>query len=70
MNEAIEICVNGEVRKVECGTSVAQLVAALGFEPKTLLIEYNREPLPRDRWPTTALAADDSLELFRVSAGG
>lgn len=70
MKKSIQIHVNGESRSVEGGASVAQLVAELGFEPRTLLIEYNREPLPRDRWEGTALAAGDSLELFRVSAGG
>ncbi|MCC6355063.1 MAG: sulfur carrier protein ThiS [Verrucomicrobiae bacterium] len=70
MSDRAEIRLNGEARGVAAGTSLASLVAQLGFDSRTLLVEYNGEPLPRDRWDVTALAQGDRVELFRVSAGG
>ena len=70
MSEAIGIFVNGEIREVSSDTTLAALVGQLGFDARTLLVEFNGEPLARERWGTTVLGAGDKLELFRVSAGG
>jgi len=70
VSETIQVYVNGEPRQVAGGTTVAALVGQLGFDARTLLVEFNGEPLARDRWGSTALAGGDKLELFRVSAGG
>lgn len=70
MSIGVEIRVNGEPKAVVPGTTLAVLLGQLGLEPRTLLVEYNGEPLARPRWEGTALGEGDRLELFRVSAGG
>lgn len=70
MSGSVQVWLNGEARAVVSGTTLGQLVAALGLEPKTLLVECNGEVLPREVWGRTGVADGDRIELFRVSAGG
>jgi len=70
MTGSLEIQVNGEPRALSPGTRLTDFIGHLGFDARTLLIEFNGEPLPRERWASTTLRGGDRLELFRVSAGG
>ncbi len=66
----IEIVVNGEPREVAAGSSVADFLAALGRDPRTVAVEVNGDILPRARYAERPLAAGDRLEVVHFVQGG
>jgi thiamine biosynthesis protein ThiS len=66
----IELRVNGRAERIAEGASVAELVAALGREPRLVAVERNGEIVPRARWAATRLAAGDRLEIVQFVQGG
>ena len=65
----MKIQVNGEVREVADGTTVAALVAALGLSGP-VAVERNRDVVPRKEHATTALSDGDQLEIVHFVGGG
>ena len=66
----IEIRLNGEPRRLAGGGTVADLVAELGKDPRTLAIEHNGSILSRSRWSEIPLAPGDRLEVVTLVGGG
>ncbi len=66
----ISLAVNGEERTVERGTTVAGLLEELELEPRTVVVERNREIIPRDDYGEVTLQDDDTLELVHFVGGG
>jgi len=67
---SFEIMVNGKPRGVPAGTTVASLLDSLGMRPGMIVVEYNREILPRDGYGDVHLASGDRLELVHFVGGG
>ncbi|HEY5792164.1 MAG TPA: sulfur carrier protein ThiS [Chthoniobacterales bacterium] len=65
----VNIQINGGRQDVRAA-EVAGLMAELGLDPRTVLVEHNGRALHRREWPQVALAADDRIEILRVVAGG
>lgn len=65
----VSIHLNG-TRRDTAATDVAALVAELGIDPRTVLVEHNGSALHRREWPETPLAESDRIEMLRVVAGG
>lgn len=70
MREPIRITVNGELHEVEQGASVADWLNARDIDPKSVVIERNREILPRSQWAAVRLLANDQMEIVGVVGGG
>lgn len=70
MDEAIEIVVNGEAKKISRGTTVAGLISQLGLGDRRVAVERNREVVPRDRHAGCQLEAGDRLEVVTFVGGG
>ena len=68
--EAFEIIVNGKSRSVKAGATVASLLDVLGLKPGMIVVEHNREILPRDGYGQVSLAPGDRLELVHFVGGG
>jgi thiamine biosynthesis protein ThiS len=66
----LEIIVNGESRHVPGPASVADLLRHLGLDPRTVVVELNREIVRRPRLDDTALADGDAVELVHFVGGG
>jgi len=66
----MRITVNGKPRDLADGSSVADLVASLGFGKKQVVVERNGEPLERSRFASVTLAPDDVVEVVRPVQGG
>ncbi len=66
----IPITVNGEVRRVSGGLTVAGLLDQLALPGERVAVEWNREILPRRRFPEVVLAAGDRLEIVQFVGGG
>lgn len=70
MAATITVSVNGERRALPAGSTVADLVAALGCKPTQVAVERNRELVRRADHATTTLADGDRLEVVTFFGGG
>ncbi|MFN2587936.1 MAG: sulfur carrier protein ThiS [Actinomycetota bacterium] len=64
--------VNGEARSVAEGTTVADLVAALGHDPagRGVAAAVNGEVKPRNVWRSTVVGDGDRVEILSAIGGG
>jgi thiamine biosynthesis protein ThiS len=71
ISQQLALTVNGVVRAVPAGFTVADLLASLKLDARTVVIEHNGTIL-RDRssFASLELAADDSLEIVHFVGGG
>ena len=72
MNSAtgIRIRVNGKVRDVPAGTSVAELLRQLELDGRALVVELNRRIVRLPETEDVRLEADDRVELVHFVGGG
>jgi thiamine biosynthesis protein ThiS len=66
----IRITVNGEPRELPAGSTVVDLVAALGLKPAQVAVERNKELVRRADHAAVALADGDRLEVVTFFGGG
>jgi sulfur carrier protein len=66
----MDIVVNGEPRRVAERSSLLDLLATLGLDPRTVVVELNREIVRRPRLGETVLVAGDAVELVHFVGGG
>jgi thiamine biosynthesis protein ThiS len=68
---AVVVTVNGEERRIPDGWSLADLLASLELDARTIVVERNGTIL-RDRssFASVELVADDSLEIVHFVGGG
>jgi len=66
----LEVVLNGEPHRVPEGSTVADLVAGLGRDPRTVAVERNGDLVPRARFAETLLGAGDRLEVVHFVQGG
>ncbi len=62
--------INGEEKEVGVGLNVSQLLDHLGIRPGRVVVELNRDILPRDAHSATVLKEGDSLEIVHFVGGG
>ena len=66
----MQICVNGERRDIEPGTTVSCLLEQLKMQPRFLAVERNFELVPRTQHAACILGEGDSLEIVTLVGGG
>lgn len=66
----LTLVLNGEERVVEAVRTVAELVAALGLDPRKVAVERNLEIVPRSAYDRTRLADGDRIEIVHFIGGG
>lgn len=66
----MQVQINGDLRDVPDGLTVAGLLAFLKVEGARVAVERNRLVVRRADWPTTLLAPGDSLEVLTFVGGG
>lgn len=66
----IELAVNGEVRSLPSGATVAALLELMALTGKRLAVERNGEIVPKSLHGATALLAGDRLEIVVAVGGG
>lgn len=66
----MKLTINGEEREFGGTLSGAQLLAQLDIRPTTVVVELNREVVPRDEFLQRELAEGDVLELVTIVGGG
>ncbi len=66
----IDISVNGQVRQVPAGQTVAALVDQLALGDGRIAVEVNQEIVPRSLYAAHALHAGDRVEVVTAIGGG
>ncbi len=66
----MKVIANGDAVELPEGSTVDDLLSALGLGGRWVLVERNGEPVERRHLSTTTLAEGDRLELVRAVAGG
>lgn len=66
----IEVAVNGAARRMPGGSSVADLIDALGFRPEQVAVECNKAIVRRPDRAGTLLQDGDQLEVVTFFGGG
>ena len=66
----MEIVVNGETRRLTEPSTLLDLLETMGLDPRTVVVELNREIVRRPRLGETMLAAGDAVELVHFVGGG
>jgi thiamine biosynthesis protein ThiS len=69
MNE-LNILVNGERRRVPGPATLLDLLEHLGLDPRTVVVERNREIVRRPKLGETEVAEGDAIELVHFVGGG
>lgn len=66
----MDVTINGEARELPAELTVAALLSQFGLEPNRIVVELNREVVPRDRYGEAVVAAGDEVELVELVGGG
>lgn len=66
----LEIMVNGETRRIEGPATVADLLRQLSLDPRSVVVELNRQIVRRPQLQDTRLADGDAVELVHFVGGG
>ena len=66
----LHLTVNGDPRSLPGPATLLDLLAHLGLDPRTVVVERNREIVRRPRLGETGLADGDSIELVHFVGGG
>ena len=70
MTQAMTVTCNGEPRSLPVGSTVADLVAALGLRPSQVAVECNKVLVRRADHAGTVLHDGDRLEVVTFFGGG
>lgn len=66
----ITVSINGATRQLPAITSVAELIAVLGYTGKRIALERNGEIVPRSTYTNVQLTDGDKLEVVVAVGGG
>jgi thiamine biosynthesis protein ThiS len=66
----MNVTLNGEVREIPEGQSLAELISSLGLDPARVAVELDRVIVRRPDWAATRLAAGAHLEVVHFVGGG
>lgn len=68
--DALQVQVNGAARAVPAGRTLLGLLADLGLDPRTVVVEHNRVIVRRDALDATPVAQGDAIEVVHFVGGG
>jgi len=66
----MQIKVNGEIREMNEGSSMLDLIRSLGVEERVMASALNMEIVKQDAWECTVLKEGDTIELLDFVGGG
>jgi thiamine biosynthesis protein ThiS len=68
--QPFEVSVNGQPRSLPAGSTLADLVTALGLAERRFAVAVNRDVVPRSGLAGRALRAGDRVEILEAVGGG
>jgi sulfur carrier protein len=66
----VSVSVNGALREVAAGTTVAALVHELGAGPRGVAVAIDRVVVPRSAWGEVVVEEGAHVEIVAAAAGG
>ena len=66
----LTVVANGKPREIPAGSTIADLLASVGWKPAWVVVERNGEPVERHAFAESVLQEGDRLEIVRAVAGG
>lgn len=66
----MDVTVNGRLRSVPDGATVADLLRTLGASDRGSAVALDGSVVPRGEWPTRVLAVGDRVEILQAVQGG
>jgi thiamine biosynthesis protein ThiS len=66
----IQIVVNGQVRRVQEGQTLAQLLVSLEIRGDRVAVELDRKIVRRSEWDDTRIGPGAALEIVQFVGGG
>ncbi len=66
----MRVRINGAERELPEPMTVLQLLQERGIDPRVVVVEYNYEIVPRERYGEIVLQEGDNLEIVQMTAGG
>jgi sulfur carrier protein len=66
----MQVRLNGELREIPDGVTVAGLLAHLGVKAQRVAVEVNEAVVTKDRYETHAIASGDTVEIVAFVGGG
>lgn len=66
----ISLTINGRGVQLAAPMTIGELLATKGLHEKIVVVEHNREIVPRERYGEVLVGADDNLEIVQMMAGG
>ena len=66
----IALTINGRDVQLANPMTIRELLASKGLTPQIVVVEHNREIVPRERYDAVVVGADDELEIVQMMAGG
>ena len=64
------VTINGEQRRVQHGTTLAQLIAEVGLDPLRVAVERNLAIVPRSTFGELIVEDGDTYEIVHFVGGG
>lgn len=66
----IDVVVNGEKKRIDGNTSVADFLVQVGLTSPAIAVEINQQIAPRDTHHQTFLQSGDIVEIVTLVGGG
>jgi thiazole synthase len=70
LKESIAVHVNGDLRHVTVGMTLADVLGELGLDPRKVAVECNLEIVPRSTFGEVLVQEGDQLEIVHFVGGG
>jgi thiamine biosynthesis protein ThiS len=70
MPDVVRVTVNGESRTVPRGATLLAVLRTLELDPRTVVVEHNRQIVRRPALDAVAVAPGDAIELVHFVGGG
>jgi thiamine biosynthesis protein ThiS len=70
LKESIAIHLNGDLRHVTVGISLADMLGELGLDQRKVAVERNLEIVPRGSFNDVLVKEGDRLEIVHFVGGG
>jgi thiazole synthase len=70
LKESVAIHVNGDLRRVTFGVTIAEMLHELGLNPRKVAVERNLEIVPRSTFGEVRVEDGDKFEIVHFVGGG
>jgi thiamine biosynthesis protein ThiS len=70
LKESMAIHVNGGLRRVTVGVTIADMLGELGLDPRKVAVERNLEIVPRSKFGDVHVEDGDAYEIVHFVGGG